>query len=237
MSRSAIAAFAVMVAAGFAGCASIAKSQPVEPPAMTRVSFAAPAAYRVFPGDTIEVTHYSAPELSRTVTVQPDGRIDLPMLAPILVADLTAEEIEETLTAAYAPHLRTPEIEVAATGFGSQQIFVGGEVERPGVYPLPAGMDPLQAIAAAGGFEASARRGEVLIISRAPGAEPDVRVVDLSNASVREGLRDAPTLRRFDVVYVPRSRISQLNLFMQQYVRDALPIQFSLFYDLRGGNN
>jgi hypothetical protein len=49
-------------------------------------------------------------------------------------------------------------------------------------------------------------------------------------------LPNAQPLQRYDVVYVPRSSIAHVDQFMQQYVRDALPIQFSLYYDLNAGN-
>jgi polysaccharide export outer membrane protein len=39
-------------------------------------------------------------------------------------------------------------------------------------------------------------------------------------------------LHRFDVVYVTRKAIADENLFMKQFIRDALPIDFSLFYDV-----
>ncbi len=240
MARSALAAFALMVATGFAGCAALAQAQPF-PPIPVSSSSGPPAAfsqasgpYRFYPGDQLEVTVLSAPELSRTVTIAPDGRIDLPLLDPILAADLSTEELRDALLAAYSRDLRTPELEVTATGFGSNQVYVAGEVSRAGVYEFRGPIDPLQAIALAGGFLNTARRQEVVIISRVPGGPREVTLVDLRDPAVREGLARAPTLRRFDVVYVPRSRISNWNLWVQQFIRDALPINFSLFYDLAG---
>ena len=109
-----------------------------------------------------------------------------------------------------------------------------GEVARPGIYEMPANMDAFQAVALAGGFLPSAHRRDVVVLSRASG-DTTVTEIDLSMRNVRAGLPGAQPLQRYDVVYVPRSRISQVNLFMQQYVRDALPVQFSSYYDLRGG--
>jgi protein involved in polysaccharide export with SLBB domain len=239
MPRNALTAFALLVALSFAGCATVARAQPF-PPLPVPVSANGPPAafseasapYRFYPGDQVEVTVLSAPELSRTVTIAPDGRIDLPLIDPVLAADLTADELRNTLLAAYAQDLRMPELEVTATGYGSNQVYVAGEVQRAGVYEFRGPIDPLQAIALAGGFLNSARRQEIVIISRAPGGPREVTIVDLRNPEIRAGLARAPTLRRFDVVYVPRSRISNWNLWVQQYVRDALPINFSLFYDL-----
>jgi polysaccharide export outer membrane protein len=234
MSRNAIGIFAVIIAAGFAGCAATARGQEVAPPAPMAYAETTPA-YRFFPGDEIEIVVFSAPELSRTVTVAPDGRISLPLIAPVRAADLTQSELHDALIAAYAPQLRTPELSVTPRTFASRRVFVGGEVARPGIYEMPAVIDPFQAVALAGGFLPSARRGDVLVLSRAAG-QSQVSEVDLSTRAMRAGFPDARPLERYDVVYVPRSGIAQVNLFMQQYVRDALPIQFSLYYDLRDAN-
>ena len=53
---------------------------------------------------------------------------------------------------------------------------------------------------------------------------------------MRRRLADWSPLRRFDVVFVTRKPIADQNLFVRQYIRDALPIDFSLFYDIAGNN-
>lgn len=242
MSRSVISAFAVLVAVGFAGCAATSHpafaqqaAEQQATPATAAYSDATPA-YRFFPGDDVDVIVTSAPELTRTVTVAPDGRIQLPMIAPVRAADRTPEELEAALVTAYSAQLRAPEIDVVAKTYGSRQVFVGGEVARPGVYEMPAYVDALQAVSMAGGFLSSAKRDDVLILSRASG-ENSVRTVNLTTARIRQGVPEATALSRYDVVFVPRSRIGQVGLFMQQYVRDALPVQFSFYYDLNGNQN
>lgn len=227
--RIVLAAFAAL---GFASLS--ASAQETAPVAMTYSSET--PAYRFYPGDEIEVTVFSAPELSRTVTVGPDGRIAMPLIGSVMAADMTSEQVHDALIAAYSPQLRTPELSVTPRGYSSRQVFVGGEVARPGIYEMPANIDAFQAVALAGGFLPSARRGDVLVLSRASG-ESQVTEVDLSPRAMRRGFPNAQALQRYDVVYVPRSGISQVNLFMQQYVRDALPVQFSFYYDLRGDRN
>jgi len=226
--RAAFAAIALFV--GLAG--SAATAQDATPAASVVYSDTTPA-YRFYPGDEIEITVFSAPELTRTVTVAPDGRVALPLVGAVRAADLTAEELHDGLVTAYSEHLRMPELSVTPRTYASRQVFVGGEVARPGIYEMPANIDAFQAVALAGGFLPSARRSDVLVLSRASG-EAEVTEVDLSPRAMRAGFPDAEPLQRYDVVYVPRSHISQINLFMQQYVRDALPVQFSFYYDLRG---
>jgi protein involved in polysaccharide export with SLBB domain len=221
----------VLAMLSLGGSAYSQESAAAAPPPMV-YSDQTPA-YRLYPGDEVEITVYSAPELSRVASISPDGRLALPLIGAVRAADLTADELHDVLVAAYALHLRMPELSVTPRSYGSRQVFVGGEVARPGIYEMPANIDAFQAVALAGGFLPSARRGDVLILSRASGAT-QVTEIDLSSRAMRRGFPDAQPLQRYDVVYVPRSPISQVNLFMQQYVRDALPVQFSFYYDLRG---
>ena len=189
-------------------------------------------AYRLYPGDVLDVAVPSAPELARSVTVQPDGRIALPMIASVMAADRSTNELNAELTGAYGAVLRRPEVEVTVKTSTPLKVFVGGEVDKPGVYDMPGDIDAVQAVVMAGGFKVSAKRGQVVIIRRGPGGQPMMRTADLRNAIYSPGRADPVPLRRFDVVYVPRSDIAEVGLFVQQYLRDTLPIQFS--YALNG---
>ena len=130
--------------------------------------------------------------------------------------------------------MKNPDLDVFITEFGSQQIFVGGEVNTAGMLPLPGQIDPLQAVILAGGFTNEARRKEVVVIRRLPGGEVRSIVFDLQSGVFDPEFATWLPLRRFDVVYVPKTRIASQNLWVQQYIRQALPIEFSLFYDVSG---
>ena len=64
--------------------------------------------YRLYPGDELDIAVPSAPELNKTVTIQPDGRVSLPLVGPVMVADRTTLEAEDALDGAYASQLRRP---------------------------------------------------------------------------------------------------------------------------------
>ncbi len=188
--------------------------------------------YRLYPGDVVDVSVLSAPELNRTLTVQPDGRISMPLTPPIMAADRSTTEIEQALASAYSSQLLRPEISVSVKQASALKVFVAGEVDRPGVYDMPGDIDALQAVVMAGGFKVSAKRDKVIIIRRAVGGQPMVRTADLRQAAYNALQADAVPLRRFDIIYVPRTAIANVGLFMQQYFRDGLPIQFT--YALNG---
>ena len=54
-----------------------------------------------------------------------------------------------------------------------------------------------------------------------------MRRVDLREAVFNAASVDAVPLSRFDVVYVPRTNVADAGIFVEQYIRDLVPIQFS----------
>jgi len=182
--------------------------------------------YRIYPGDVLDVTAPSAPELNRTVTVEPDGRISLPLIGVVMAADRTVPDLAQMLTQIYAGQLVRPEIDVDVKTATPLRVFVGGEVGKPGVYDMPGDINALQAVILAGGFTPNARTSQVVVIRRGPGGRAMLRTVDLHNAVFRASLADAIPLRRLDVIYVPRTGLASLG-FMVQALRNIVPIQFS----------
>lgn len=192
--------------------------------------------YLLAPGDQLEVIVHTAPELTRTVTIGPDGRFRMPYSGPITAAARTVDEVRSGVQTALASELRDPDIDVLLAGTASQRIFVGGEVENPGLFDLPGLIDPLQATIMAGGVTDAGRASSVILMRRMPGGEVKSTVFDIKAGTYDPGLANWAPLRRFDVVYVTRKPIADQNLFVRQYVRDALPIDFSLFYDIAGND-
>ncbi|MDJ0921516.1 MAG: polysaccharide biosynthesis/export family protein [Henriciella sp.] len=192
------------------------------------------ASYLLAPGDEIEVVVHSAPELSRTVTINPDGRFRMPFTGPILAAARTLEQVKSNTSQALTSELRDPDVDVFLVEASSQQIFVGGAVENPGLFELPGLIDPLQAVIMAGDVTDAGRDDQVILMRRLPGGQVQSAIFDLKAGINNAELATWTPLRRFDVVYVTRKRIADQNLFVQQFIRNALPVDFSIFYDIGG---
>ena len=190
--------------------------------------------YRLYPGDQVDVALPSAPELNRSVTLGPDGRISLPLIAPVMAADLAPAELEQRLTAAYASQLNDPRAEVSLKAAVPLRVFVGGEVGRAGVYDMPGDIDALQAVIMAGGFLPTGDPHRSVLIRRGPGGRPMLRPLDFGSAVHHAPAAVSPPLRRFDVVFVPRTGIANVGLFVQQYLVQTMPVQFS--YATGAGN-
>lgn len=225
----------VLMAGGVSACGHI-DAEPITPAPRPTAHFSNigyadwsedEPSYRFYPGDEVEVSVPSAPELSKSVTVQPDGRITLPLAAPVMAADRTIDELQGAISQAYARTLLRPQVQVSVKTTAPLKVFVGGEVKNPGVFDMAGDSDALRAVIQAGGFTNGAKRSQVVIIRRGPDGRAMMRTADLLRGLTSPGGADLVPLRRFDIVYVPRSGAAETGLFMQQYFRDLLPVSFS----------
>jgi protein involved in polysaccharide export with SLBB domain len=184
--------------------------------------------YRLYPGDDVDLSVPSAPELNKTLTVQPDGRLYLPLAGSVMVADRTVDQATAMIERAYSTQLLRPDVSLSIKA-ATLKVFVGGEVGKPGVYDMPGDINALQAVILAGGFTPLAKRGQVVIIRRGPEGAAMLRTVNLRRG-VGDPTTDLVPLRRFDVVYVPRTTIAEAGLFVQQYFKDVSPVQLGFQY-------
>ncbi|PXW96201.1 polysaccharide export outer membrane protein [Sphaerotilus hippei] len=120
---------------------------------------------------------------------------------------------------------------------GPTQVFVGGEVLRPGVLAWRPGLTVMQALMEVGGQLPSARLTGVLVLRRRDGQSPEVLRLDLRADLDGTGSQDialAPT----DVVVLPALGVTTLARTLDQYVFNLLPplrnSSFGFAYDLRG---
>ena len=179
--------------------------------------------YRLGYGDVISVKFFYDPEFDQTVTIRPDGRITLPRLGDVLVVGMTPTQLDELITAKYAEIVRDPEITVIVEQIGENIVYVLGEVNQPGGYPLNAyGTTVLGAIALAEGFKNTAKLSSVILITKDATGAPRPERLNLTHA-VSGSREDDPYLRGSEIVYVPSTFIAQLNLFMEQFFTNLSP--------------
>lgn len=180
--------------------------------------------YRLQVGDELAVKFYRNPELDQLIRIRPDGKISLPFIDEIECAGMTPAELDREITRRFVGELAVPDITVIVTQLGGHRVYVDGEVVRPNMVPLAGGMTMLGAISSAGGFTPRAIREQVILIRRDASGEPVGHAVDLKKVIFGKSPEGDVLLQPFDIVYVPRSKIANANLWVQQYIRDMLPI-------------
>jgi polysaccharide export outer membrane protein len=183
--------------------------------------------YRIVPGDKLVLDMGPKPGSSDNYrsdqVVRPDGRITVYPIGDVVAAGLTPMELQRAVTELLSADLRSPRVTVELAGTAASLIHVLGRVERAG--PVPAGpfITVSQAIAAAGGFKDDAARNSVVVIHRDGARSVRVARVRMDRVLKGEDLADL-SLSRFDIVFVPRSSIGNMNVFLRQLFEPMAPI-------------
>jgi polysaccharide export outer membrane protein len=141
------------------------------------------AEYTLSSGDTLEVTVFRVPELSRAVNVDVDGRIAYPPLGRLDVQGRGIDAVSDLIRDMLSKQeiLSDPQVTVALTA--TRPVFIGGDVTTPGAYPYQAGLTVRHAIALAGGL-GLARLRAVDEISTLRG-ERDLTAIDMLHQRAR----------------------------------------------------
>ncbi len=112
------------------------------------------------PGDMVRITVWRKPELSGEFEVAPDSSVAHPLYRAVRVAGLPLGAVEERLGTFLRQYETTP-------NFVVQPLFrvsVGGEVQKPDLYPLRLGTTVIQAIVTAGGATERGRLDQVELV-------------------------------------------------------------------------
>jgi len=133
--------------------------------------------YLIGAGDVLEILVWREPDLSRTVTVRPDGKISLPLADDVQASGGTLLQLKKRLTETLSGYVEQPSVYVMLEENRSKKIYMVGKVSSPGEYLLEKNMTVLQAIARAGGFAEWAEKDDIIIVRKGPrGAGKQVHI-------------------------------------------------------------
>ncbi|MDZ7317125.1 MAG: SLBB domain-containing protein [candidate division KSB1 bacterium] len=154
------------------------------------------------PGDMLNIVVYGHNELSRQVTVGPNGSIDYPFMQNIPVDGMTLEELRRFLSAQLARYVEgQPIITISFTASQLVTISVLGYVKKPGTIQLPLSGTLQEAIALAGGPMEGAKMDQVTVIRNENG-EVKRRNYNLVFLNLLGDMRQNPVMQQGDVVLV-----------------------------------
>lgn len=171
--------------------------------------------YTLHVGDVIVLNYRYTPEFNQTVTVQPDGCVNLNIVGSIGVAGLSIDDARAQIVQKASSRLNKPELTITLQQFEHPYVVVAGEVERPGKFDLRENMTALQAVMLAGGFKDSARDTHVLLFRRINADQAEVRKLDLHNVKKNADLERDAELEPGDMLLVTRNRMEHVARFMK----------------------
>jgi len=179
--------------------------------------------YLIQPGDQLGIEFYLNPDFNDDIVVRPDGMITLRLIGDIRAAGLTPARLSQQLDKDYLHELRDPNAAVHVKNMPSRQIYVAGEVTKPGAVTLDAGMTALQAIASTGGLTPESGDTAVLIRRDFCGSPQSIDI-DLKSAMKSPAQGEDLALLPRDILVVPRSGIANVDLWVDQHIRKLIPI-------------
>lgn len=155
----------LLLATAAAGQQDANKAKPVAiTPANSGQSTTGDPNYVIAPQDVLDVSVWKEPDLTRAVPVRPDGKISMPLLNDVQAAGLTPEQLAKEITNGLRKFVNEPQVTIVVSQINSQRIYILGEVNRPGAYPLLPQMTILQGLSSAGGFTIFANVKNVYVL-------------------------------------------------------------------------
>jgi polysaccharide export outer membrane protein len=156
--------------------------------------------YRIGSGDVLRISVFDEAQLNTSAVVRPDGKISIPLLPDLSVSGMTPEAAQRLITDQLTRFVRHPQVTVIIEEIHSRTVYVTGQVQHPGAYPLVSPTNVVQLIARAGGPTESARKKEVYVLH-----QDDGRKVKVNYRMVLAGkhLEENIGLHPGDTVVVP----------------------------------
>lgn len=194
--------------------------------------------YRIGRGDVLNVIVYDHPELTIPAggersaeesgnVVHSDGTIFYPYIGQIKVAGRTVKEVRSEIQRRLSGYIAEPQVDVKVAAFNAHKVYVTGQVNEPGVFPVTnVPLRVLDVLSEAGGLNTTANWHDV-ILSR-DGIDTHISVYDmLSNGDISQNIQ----LRDGDVLHVPDIGNQQIYVMGEVNEPAAFPMangQFSL---------
>ena len=169
--------------------------------------------YKIQNQDTLLLSFPLSPELNQTVTVQPDGYINLQTAGSIHIQGMTVPELSEAVKKAYVGILNNPIVNVDLEDYQKPFFTVSGQVGKPGQYELRSETTVAEGIAVAGGLAPTAKT-QVLLFHRTSADWFEVRKLNLKDVLNGKTPNEDPVLKPGDMVFVPEKFIVNFRKYV-----------------------
>ncbi|MBI5049580.1 MAG: polysaccharide export protein [Nitrospirae bacterium] len=163
-------------------------------------------------GDTVEISVYRHDDLKKTAKIDISGIISYPLVGDIKAAGLGILQFRDKIRDGLSKYIVDPQVSIGLTTIQSQKVIVLGEVKNPGFFQIETSLTALEAISQAGGFTLDGKKKSVLLI-RGGMNKPQLITLNLEKALTEGDLTQNVMLQRSDIIYVPRTFISNVDRF------------------------
>jgi len=198
-------------------------------PVVKTVGSCEPTDYYVLgEGDTIDLQVWRQDTLKRSLKVDMQGNVTIPLVGTIRVAGLTIREAHEEITKRLGKYYVEPQVDIFVSASKSQTVHVYGEVSNPGSVSLDHRTTAWEVIAKAAFTKNSDKSKVVLIRNAIPNGEAanvKVSALNLDPAQLQhESIVADCYVQNGDIIYVPPTKISNIDVFMSHLGAVIAPV-------------
>ena len=158
--------------------------------------------YIIGPGDILDISVWKVEELTKMVTVLPDGKIAFPLVKQVMAAGKTVDQLSKELETRLARFVPDLNLSVVVQQVNSMLVYVVGKVNNPGRFVLNANINVLQALAMAGGPTPFADLNDIRIL-RKQGSGTEIIDFDYNAVTKGKDVAQNIQLKRGDIIVVP----------------------------------
>jgi polysaccharide export outer membrane protein len=158
--------------------------------------------YVIGPGDSLHISVWKNEDLTRLLTVLPDGKVSFPLIGDVIAGGKTVAQLRRELEDRISRFVPDPVLSVLVQQVNSMLIYVIGKVNNPGRFVLNNNIKALQGLALAGGLNPFAERNKIKIF-REEGNNTRIFHLRYDSVSTGENLEQNILLKRGDVIVVP----------------------------------
>lgn len=159
--------------------------------------------YIIGPSNVLAINVWKDTELTRTVTVRPDGKISLPLVGELAVSGSTALSVQRVIAQRLTEYVSNPQVTVIVQEVKSQTYVIVGKIAHPGAYALGKPTTVLEAIAIGGGFLDFAKVSKVNIIRRRERGPSETLHFDYKKVIKGQNAGQNVELKNGDTIVVP----------------------------------
>jgi polysaccharide biosynthesis/export protein len=169
--------------------------------------------YQVQRDDVLIISFALSPELNQTVTIQPDGYINLQDVGSLYIQGMTVPEVVAAVKKTYSKTLHDPIIGVDLKDFQKAYFVALGQVGKPGQYDLRYDMTVTEAIGVAGGFAPTAKT-QVLLYHRVSNEWVEVKLLNIKDILHGKNISEDAHLMPGDMIFVPEKAITKFRKYV-----------------------
>jgi polysaccharide export outer membrane protein len=158
--------------------------------------------YRIGPGDVLDISDWKNPDLSKVVTVLPDGKISFPLIGEVVAGGKTIAELKKELEERISKYVTDPILSVIVSRVNSLEIYIIGKVNKPGSFVLDRNINVLQALTMAGGLNPFAQSDKIKIF-REQGTRTSIIQFNYDEVVKNNNLEMNIMLNGGDIIVVP----------------------------------